>query len=69
MNATGRHENAQLSQQNDCGRQTYHENFVNQIANSITEFHYDLDAGRTFDSWFRRYEDIFAVELKNKSDA
>ncbi|GAA52970.1 hypothetical protein CLF_109243 [Clonorchis sinensis] len=44
-------------------------NSVDSIANSITEFHYDPDAGLTFDSWFRRYEDVFQVELKHKDDA
>ncbi|GAA50209.1 hypothetical protein CLF_104235, partial [Clonorchis sinensis] len=44
-------------------------NSVDSIANSITEFHYDPDAGLTFDSWFRRYEDVFKVELKHKDDA
>ena len=39
------------------------------IANSITEFTYDPDAGMFFESWFKRYEDIFNIELKNQDDA
>ena len=42
---------------------------VDAIVNSITEFSYDPDAGLTFDSWFKRYEDIFRVDLVENDDA
>jgi hypothetical protein len=42
---------------------------IDAISNSITEFHYEPDSGLIFDSWFKRYEDIFKVELKHKDDA
>lgn len=43
-------------------------NSVDAITNGITEFHYEPDAGMIFDSWFKRYEDIFNVELKEKDE-
>ncbi|KER33501.1 hypothetical protein T265_00617 [Opisthorchis viverrini] len=39
-------------------------NSVDSIANSITEFHYDPDAGLIFDSWYKRYGDVFKAKLK-----
>ncbi|BHF63607.1 hypothetical protein SprV_0200660100 [Sparganum proliferum] len=36
---------------------------VDHIAGSITEFLYDPQARITFDSWYRRYEDMFSVGL------
>ena len=39
------------------------------LANSISEFVYDPEANVTFDTWFRRYEDLFRVDLSDKDDA
>nr|VZI45759.1 unnamed protein product [Spirometra erinaceieuropaei] len=36
---------------------------VDHIAGSITEFLYDPQAHITFDSWYKRYEDLFSVDL------
>ncbi|CAH8430770.1 unnamed protein product [Dicrocoelium dendriticum] len=41
---------------------------VDAITNSITEFSYDPNAGLTFESWFKRYEDVFRVELGDHDD-
>ena len=38
------------------------------FGNSITEFHYDPEADVTFESWFRRYEDLFRIEYSKFSD-
>ncbi|BHF71132.1 hypothetical protein SprV_0401418700 [Sparganum proliferum] len=43
--------------------------FVNHIASSITEFLYDPQAHITFDSWYKRYEDLFSVDLAAQDDA
>ena len=32
----------------------------------VTEFLYDSDANITFDTWFRRYEDLFKVEFSDR---
>ena len=42
---------------------------VDGITNSISEFTYDPDANITFDTWFRRYEDLFRVDFADKDDA
>nr|VZI16588.1 unnamed protein product [Spirometra erinaceieuropaei] len=42
---------------------------VDHIASSITEFLYDPQAHITFDSWYKRYEDLFSVDLTAKDDA
>ncbi|BHF81136.1 hypothetical protein SprV_0702426600 [Sparganum proliferum] len=42
---------------------------VDHIANSITEFLYDPQAHITFDSWYKRYEDLFSVDLAAQDDA
>nr|VZI45519.1 unnamed protein product [Spirometra erinaceieuropaei] len=42
---------------------------VDHIAGSITEFLYDPQAHTTFDSWYKRYEDLFSVDLAAQDDA
>ncbi|BHF65205.1 hypothetical protein SprV_0200821500 [Sparganum proliferum] len=42
---------------------------VDHIAGSITEFLYDPQAHITFDSWYKRYEDMFSVDLAARDDA
>ncbi|CAH8633842.1 unnamed protein product [Schistosoma margrebowiei] len=42
---------------------------VDQIVNSIHEFNFDGSAGITFETWFKIYEDLFKVDLKNLDDA
>nr|VZI02168.1 unnamed protein product [Spirometra erinaceieuropaei] len=42
---------------------------VDHIAGSITEFLYDPQAHITFDSWHKRYEDLFSVDLAAQDDA
>nr|VZI39205.1 unnamed protein product [Spirometra erinaceieuropaei] len=42
---------------------------VDHLAGSITEFLYDPQAHITFDSWYKRYEDLFSVGLANQDDA
>ncbi|BHF79290.1 hypothetical protein SprV_0602241000 [Sparganum proliferum] len=42
---------------------------VDHIASSITEFLYDPQAHITFDSWYKRYEDMFSVDLAAQDDA
>ncbi|BHF60650.1 hypothetical protein SprV_0100361500 [Sparganum proliferum] len=42
---------------------------VDYIASSITEFLYDPQAHITFDSWYKRYEDLFSVDLAAQDDA
>ncbi|BHF72892.1 hypothetical protein SprV_0401596300 [Sparganum proliferum] len=42
---------------------------VYHIAGSITEFLYDPQAHITFDSWYKRYEDLFSVDLAAQDDA
>nr|VZI51040.1 unnamed protein product [Spirometra erinaceieuropaei] len=42
---------------------------VDHIAGSITEFLYDPQAHITFDSWYKRYEDLFSVDLAAQDDA
>ncbi|VDQ01713.1 unnamed protein product [Trichobilharzia regenti] len=39
------------------------------IGSSILEFVYDPDANVMFDTWFRRYEDLFRVDFTDKDDA
>ena len=34
---------------------------VDGITSGVTEFLYDSDANITFDTWFRRYEDLFKL--------
>ncbi|BHF83063.1 hypothetical protein SprV_0802620400 [Sparganum proliferum] len=42
---------------------------VDHIAGSITEFFYDPQAHITFDSWYKRYEDLFSIDLAAQDDA
>nr|VZH94510.1 unnamed protein product [Spirometra erinaceieuropaei] len=42
---------------------------VDHIAGSITEFLYDPQAHITFESWYKRYEDLFSVDLAAQDDA
>nr|VZI42878.1 unnamed protein product [Spirometra erinaceieuropaei] len=42
---------------------------VDHIAGSITDFLYDPQAHITFDSWYKRYEDLFSVDLAAQDDA
>nr|VZI05682.1 unnamed protein product [Spirometra erinaceieuropaei] len=42
---------------------------VDHIAGSITEFLYDPQAHITFDSWYKRYEDLFSIDLAAQDDA
>ncbi|BHF81000.1 hypothetical protein SprV_0702412900 [Sparganum proliferum] len=42
---------------------------VDHIAGSITEFLYDPQSHITFDSWYKRYEDLFSVDLAAQDDA
>nr|VZI49261.1 unnamed protein product [Spirometra erinaceieuropaei] len=42
---------------------------VDHIADSITEFLYDPQAHITFESWYKRYEDLFSVDLAAQDDA
>nr|VZH95980.1 unnamed protein product [Spirometra erinaceieuropaei] len=42
---------------------------VDHIAASITEFLYDPQAHITFESWNKRYEDLFSVDLAAQDDA
>ncbi|XP_052895504.1 uncharacterized protein LOC128302731 [Anopheles moucheti] len=39
------------------------------LASNITEFHYDADAGVTFESWYARYDDLFAQDAARLDDA
>ncbi|VDL89086.1 unnamed protein product [Schistocephalus solidus] len=41
---------------------------VDHIAGSVTEFLYDSQAYSTFDSWYKRYEDFFSVNLAAQDD-
>ena len=41
---------------------------IDGITNSMTEFYFDPVAKITFDSWFKRYEDIFRSEFVNQSE-
>ncbi|CAH8609833.1 unnamed protein product [Dicrocoelium dendriticum] len=42
---------------------------VDALTASITEFVFDGLSGVTFDSWFKKYEDIFRVEFADQDDA
>ncbi|BHF82499.1 hypothetical protein SprV_0802563700 [Sparganum proliferum] len=42
---------------------------VDHIAGSITEFLYDPQAHITVDSWYKRYENLFSVDLAAQDDA
>ncbi|CAH8556634.1 unnamed protein product [Dicrocoelium dendriticum] len=42
---------------------------VDAVTASITEFIFDESNGVTFESWFKKYEDIFRIELEAQDDA
>ncbi|BHF75116.1 hypothetical protein SprV_0501821100 [Sparganum proliferum] len=42
---------------------------VDHIAGSITDLFYDPQAHITFDSWYKRYENMFSVDLAAQDDA
>nr|VZI37892.1 unnamed protein product [Spirometra erinaceieuropaei] len=42
---------------------------VDHIAGSIAEVLYDPQAHITLDSWYKRYEDLFSVDLAVQDDA
>ncbi|CAI2738129.1 unnamed protein product, partial [Dicrocoelium dendriticum] len=42
---------------------------VDNICSSISEFLYDPGAQITFESWYKRYEDLFTVDLASQADA
>ncbi|CAH8512294.1 unnamed protein product [Dicrocoelium dendriticum] len=42
---------------------------VDQVVSGISEFLYDAKAGVTFESWYKRYEDLFTVDLARQDDA
>ena len=42
---------------------------ADSIANSISEFTFDPDSGLTFDTWFKRWDDIFRTEFSKFDDA
>ena len=41
---------------------------VDNIANTITEFHYDTESGKTFASWYKRWTDIFQMNFHRKTN-
>ena len=41
---------------------------VDHAISSITEFLFDPGANVTFDSWYKRYEDLFTVDLSEQDD-
>lgn len=42
---------------------------VESVVSSIREFQFDPNTGLTFESWFKKYEDIFNIELAKLEDA
>ncbi|BHF68588.1 hypothetical protein SprV_0301162400 [Sparganum proliferum] len=42
---------------------------VDHIASSIPEFFYDPQAHSTYDSWYKRYEDLSSVDLVTQDNA
>ncbi|KAK4470017.1 hypothetical protein MN116_000047 [Schistosoma mekongi] len=43
--------------------------FNESVISAIHEFHFDGVAGVTFDSWFKKYEDLFRIDLCRMDDA
>ncbi|VDD78288.1 unnamed protein product [Mesocestoides corti] len=41
---------------------------IDGLTNSISEFSYDPENGVTFESWYRRFEDLFRVDLASQDD-
>ena len=42
---------------------------VDHTIGSIAEFLFDPEANVTFDSWYKRYEDLFTIDLSEQDDA
>ncbi|VDD81825.1 unnamed protein product [Mesocestoides corti] len=42
---------------------------IDSLTNGIWEFSYDPECGVTFESWYRRFEDLFRVDLSSQDDA
>ena len=42
---------------------------IDGVANSITEFAYDPAAHVTFETWFKRYADMFKSDLAAQDDS
>ena len=38
------------------------------VLSAVTEFQFDIEAGHTFNVWFKKYEDIFRVEFNDFDD-
>lgn len=45
-----------------------HDVVLDSLANSITEFRFDSENGKTFANWFARYEDVFKEDAKKLDD-
>ena len=41
---------------------------IDMVVNSICEFQFDATSGLTFDCWFKKYEDVFNIELAQIAD-
>ena len=41
---------------------------VDHTISGITEFLFDTEANVTFDPWYKRYEDLFTVDLSEQDD-
>jgi hypothetical protein len=41
---------------------------ISNISKNVPEFLYDPDDGQTFEAWYRRFEDIFTIELANEEE-
>ena len=41
---------------------------VDHLAKSIPDFLFDPQAGVSFETWYKRYEDVFTVDLANRDD-
>ena len=42
---------------------------IDSISSSISEFHYDPESNVTFDTWYRRFEDVFNIDFANQDDS
>ncbi|KHJ40603.1 hypothetical protein D918_09378 [Trichuris suis] len=61
----------QVTQQDSAKTQHWMERLIpsiDSISNSISEFTYDAENGLTFESWFKRYEDVFKVDAASLPD-
>ncbi|CAI2725915.1 unnamed protein product [Schistosoma spindalis] len=57
-----------LSQQNPASSESQ-VSHTDSVINDIREFNFDGAAGVTFDSWFKKYEDLFYIDLCKLDDA